>query len=275
MSLVVDERRVRCVPSAYEPDVLALTGLVWSIVDEVHWRSGTIERDDLFQVGMETAVRAAARYRPNSPATFSTFAQHRIRGAMKDYLRSERPGTRGYPGVRPLSLDESVGSQRDGQQMLLGETLPSWDPEPLDPLLLVQIWTLIDALPDVMSRAVRLCAEAELTRQEIATIEGVTPAAISHRLARARAILQPRVKRLLEPATPAERQLPFIGFAKDSEGRLTRRRRISPGGRRVRALSEPLTADSATPPTVARSRSSSSGSKRPAIPSIAPSSSAP
>jgi RNA polymerase sigma factor (sigma-70 family) len=248
MSFVVDERRVICVPFAYAPDVVALTGLVWSIVDDVHLRSGTIERDDLFQVGMETAVRAAARYRPDSPATFSTFAQYRIRGAMQDYLRSERPGSRRYPGVRPLSLDESVGDQRDGQQMLLGETLPSWDPEPLDPLLLVQLWTLIDALPDVMSRAVRLCAEAELTMQDIAAIEGVTVAAISHRLTRARAILQPRIERLLEPTTPAERPpLPFIGFVNDSEGRLTRQRRFSPGGRRVRALSEPLSADPATP----------------------------
>ena len=248
MSFDVDERRVRCAPSAYAPDVLALTGLVWSIVDDVHFRSGTIERDDLFQVGMEAVVRAAARYRPDSPAPFSAFARYRIRGAMQDYRRSERPGSRRYPGVRPLSLDESVGDQRDGQQMLLGETLPSWDPEPLDPLLLVQVWTLIDALPDDMSRAVRLCAEAELTIQDIATIEGVTASAISHRLRRASAILQPRIERLLEPTAPAERPpRPFIGVDKDSEGRLTRQRRFRPGGRRVRALSGPLSADPATP----------------------------
>ena len=179
------------------PEVLALVPLVRSIVEDVRFPSATIERDDLFQVGMEAVVRAATRYRPDSPATFSTFAAHRIRGAMQDYLRSEHPGTRRYPGVRPRSLEESVGDQRDGQQLLLGETLPSWDPEPPDPLLLAQIETLIDALPNVLSSAVRLSAEADLSTHDIAMLEGVSEWAISHRLKRARAILQPRIERLM------------------------------------------------------------------------------
>ena len=189
--------RDRHAAPADAPDVLALVPLVRSIVGHARLPSGTIERDDLFQVGMEAVVRAATRYRPDSPATFSTFAAHRIRGAMQDYLRSERPGTRRYPAVRPRSLEESVGDQRDGGQMLLGEKLLSWDPEPSDPLLLAQVETLIDALPGALSCAVRLSAEADLSIHDIATIEGVSDTAINQRLKRARAILKPRIERLM------------------------------------------------------------------------------
>lgn len=53
---------------------------------------GRIETDDLISAGYAGLIAAARRY--DGRVQFGTFAQHRIVGAMKDYLRSVDPVTR-------------------------------------------------------------------------------------------------------------------------------------------------------------------------------------
>jgi RNA polymerase sigma factor for flagellar operon FliA len=52
--------------------------------------------DDLESVGNEALVRSAMRYDPSGPASFSTYAYYRIRGAMIDDVRKRTPGRRKY-----------------------------------------------------------------------------------------------------------------------------------------------------------------------------------
>ena len=47
-----------------------------------------IEVDDLIQVGMIGLLESVDRYNPDKEASFKTFAEYRIRGAMLDELRS-------------------------------------------------------------------------------------------------------------------------------------------------------------------------------------------
>jgi len=50
--------------------------------------------DELRSAGNEALVRAALRYDPASPASFSTYAHYRVRGAMIDAIRKRSPGLR-------------------------------------------------------------------------------------------------------------------------------------------------------------------------------------
>lgn len=60
---------------------------------------------DLVQCGWLGAIEAAARYEPTRGARLSTFARHRIRGSMIDFLRRQ-PRSR-------VSLDDSVHAAPD------------------------------------------------------------------------------------------------------------------------------------------------------------------
>lgn len=50
--------------------------------------------DDLLQEGMIGLIQAAENYSKQSKAKFSTFAEHRIRGAILDYFREQNPLSR-------------------------------------------------------------------------------------------------------------------------------------------------------------------------------------
>jgi len=53
------------------------------------WRTGMQSAyDDLWSAGALALLEAARRYDPAKGATFATFAEHRVRGAMLDELRS-------------------------------------------------------------------------------------------------------------------------------------------------------------------------------------------
>ncbi len=53
-----------------------------------------VDIDDLVQAGHVGVLEARARYKDDDTAQFNTFATHRIRGAMLDYLRSTDPLSR-------------------------------------------------------------------------------------------------------------------------------------------------------------------------------------
>jgi RNA polymerase sigma factor (sigma-70 family) len=73
---------------------------VGTLVPLVKWMVGQrarrglphgVEPDDLEQVAMEAALRAAPRWDPAGGASWKTFAYRRARGAVSDYLRGTRP----------------------------------------------------------------------------------------------------------------------------------------------------------------------------------------
>jgi RNA polymerase sigma factor for flagellar operon FliA len=63
--------------------------LVERIARRLVWRTGMQSAyDDLWSAGALALIEAARRYDPAKGATFATFAEHRVRGAMLDELRS-------------------------------------------------------------------------------------------------------------------------------------------------------------------------------------------
>jgi RNA polymerase sigma factor (sigma-70 family) len=156
-----------------------------------------VSRDDLFQVAMEAVCRAAPRY-DETRASFPTFAGHRADGAIRDYLRRERPGTRHNPQPYPLSLDEPLPhADGSGEIVTVADLFPVEDPEPADDRLAQQLFAAVDRLPGPRGRIMRLYAEAGLTQAEIGELEGVTESRVNQQLKAARAQLQPVASRLL------------------------------------------------------------------------------
>jgi len=63
--------------------------LVDRIARRLVWRTGMQSAyDDLWSAGALALIESARRYDPAKGATFATFAEHRVRGAMLDELRS-------------------------------------------------------------------------------------------------------------------------------------------------------------------------------------------
>ena len=63
--------------------------LVERVARRLVWRTGMQSAyDDLWSAGALALIEAARRYDPAKGATFATFAEHRVRGAMLDELRS-------------------------------------------------------------------------------------------------------------------------------------------------------------------------------------------
>lgn len=77
----------------------------------------TVEMDELINDGVVGLIEALGRYDPGRRVGFSTYAGHRIRGAILDGLRTRDPLTRacrraqkaaGDDGIHLLTLDEAV-----------------------------------------------------------------------------------------------------------------------------------------------------------------------
>jgi RNA polymerase sigma factor for flagellar operon FliA len=75
--------------STYESLILGHGDLVRRIARYMARRlPGQVELDDLEQAGMVGLLEAAQRYADREDACFATYATHRIRGAMLDFLRA-------------------------------------------------------------------------------------------------------------------------------------------------------------------------------------------
>jgi RNA polymerase sigma factor for flagellar operon FliA len=85
-------RRELAVPVADPPEVLdrfhAELDLVEIVARQViRATSSTIDLDDLLSAGREGLLAAARRFDPSQQATFRTYADYRVRGAMLDEIR--------------------------------------------------------------------------------------------------------------------------------------------------------------------------------------------
>jgi RNA polymerase sigma factor for flagellar operon FliA len=72
------------------------TYIVRSLARKVAAEVGVVAVEELESVGNEALVRCAMRYDPEGPASFSTYAHYRVRGAMIDEVRRRTPGRRKY-----------------------------------------------------------------------------------------------------------------------------------------------------------------------------------
>lgn len=72
------------------------TDLVRKLARRVAREIGVLGIEELESVGNEALVRSAMRYEPDGPASFSTYAHYRVRGAMIDEIRKRTPGRRKY-----------------------------------------------------------------------------------------------------------------------------------------------------------------------------------
>ena len=70
------------------------THLVRTIARRVFRSVGVMSVEELESIGNEALVQSAMRYDPTSAASFATFANYRIHGAMIDALRKRTPGRR-------------------------------------------------------------------------------------------------------------------------------------------------------------------------------------
>ncbi len=71
-----------------EDTILTHLGLVRQVARRMgHFLPPTVDRDDLIQAGMIGLISAVDRFDPTNGAQFSTYAEHRVRGAILDFLR--------------------------------------------------------------------------------------------------------------------------------------------------------------------------------------------
>jgi RNA polymerase sigma factor for flagellar operon FliA len=94
--------------------------LVRRLARRVAREIGVLSIDELESVGNEALVRSAMRYEPDGPASFSTYAHYRVRGAMIDEVRKRTPARRKYKRalVRLEATQALMVEAADAQQAL-------------------------------------------------------------------------------------------------------------------------------------------------------------
>lgn len=146
--------------------------------------------EDTFQAAMEAVCRSRRRWDPDGGASFSTYAITRAKGAIYDFLREQRPGTREHPAQAPSSLDEHMSHDEEGATFLA--MLAYDDPEPSDELFERQVQAEVDTLKPRVQAAIRLHAQ-DLTLREVGEIMGASESRVSQLVAEARKALRPRL----------------------------------------------------------------------------------
>jgi RNA polymerase sigma factor for flagellar operon FliA len=71
--------------------ILSQLGQVKILARRLHQRCPQVEFDDLVQAGSIGLIQAANRFEPTRGLKLKTLAEHRIRGAMLDFLRAIDP----------------------------------------------------------------------------------------------------------------------------------------------------------------------------------------
>lgn len=80
-----------------------------------------VEREDLIAYGMVGLLQAWRRYDPSSAAAFTSFAFHRVRGAMIDGCRKEGWAPRERKATKPKAIaaaNDYMEAQREANQSL-------------------------------------------------------------------------------------------------------------------------------------------------------------
>jgi RNA polymerase sigma factor (sigma-70 family) len=146
-------------------------------------------QDEVLSAAALGLVEAAREFRPNQGAKFSTFASHRIKGALRDMARE----------FRPLGYRDAVGT--DTPAVWAMSSLPHREtaPERVEPTDFIrslesrdEFESLLRKLPVSHARVMRLVFEDAMTCVEAARILGLRQPRISGIIAESILILQGR-----------------------------------------------------------------------------------
>src|SRR5213593_2377869 len=195
-----------------------------------------IETDDLVSWGIVGLLDAIAKYDSKKEASFSTYAQFRIRGAILDHLRSldwvprsvrqkasliekvsrQLEGTLGRPPLEEEIASE-LGVSLDAYQELLtkvGEmslfslehAIEEGDADPLGTLLTRErvaiVAEAIRRLPERERTVVTLYYHEELTMKEVGGVLGLTESRVSQLHSQAVLRMKGYLGKLFQPAAP-------------------------------------------------------------------------
>lgn len=144
-------------------------------------------RDDLISEGMTGLCDAARRFKSSRGISFATYATHRIRGQMKDYLRQWRGKGRGRPtgrnkwvaDIKVFSIDCQM-SNEDGANLTIADTIGEDG--------MIDRFMEYDEVASAMDRClterereyIRLRFEEGLYLREVGAAMGVSEAAACH-----------------------------------------------------------------------------------------------
>jgi RNA polymerase sigma factor for flagellar operon FliA len=176
-------------------DVLPLVAIIAKHMAQRLPPSVTI--DELTSAGTIGLIKAASRFDSERGLQFGTYARHRIRGEMLDYLRSLDPLSRGERRAwrQCAACREMSGEPRwVSLEMVLAEVSRIRSNESLaDSISRTQIMTARHCLSERENRIIELSFYAGCTNREIARQLGVTEGRISqiraHALVKLRASL--------------------------------------------------------------------------------------
>jgi RNA polymerase sigma factor (sigma-70 family) len=128
-----------------------------------------IEREELKSTAYMALVEAAKSFDPNRKVSFATFARHRIRGALRDYLRFVLSDSwRGRTANRPYFRTLGTQSERFGQVLGVEPDKPVG--AEIDSLDSVESW--LRRLPKSHALACRLIYIGGKSQEEVAGLLG-------------------------------------------------------------------------------------------------------
>ncbi len=135
-----------------------------------------IEREELKSTAYMALVEAAKTFDPGRKVNFATFARHRIRGALRDYLRFVMSSNwRGRPADRPSFRPLGIQGESRGQVIgLQPETPVGVEIESIDS---VESW--LRRLPKTHALACRLIYIGGKTQDEVAGLLGCSSSYLS------------------------------------------------------------------------------------------------
>ena len=110
------------------PDVSTLVKENYHLVKKIAWHlhgrvQAIIEIEDLIQIGMLGLISAAQNYKPQKDATFSSYANFRIKGEILDYLRKNSNLCRATIKMKQISdkaeasLKQKLGREPNSYEM--------------------------------------------------------------------------------------------------------------------------------------------------------------
>lgn len=164
----------------------ANTRMVYAIANEVAVLLGDRDRSELVGDGMVGLMQAANRFDPSRfDGPFATYAKQRVRGAMVDgFRRRNRTGYNHSSGERVVFETIDTTDRQEGEWDRLG-SVQSAEDAVLDRFALATLLETISEMPPHLREMVGVVASGGKFAP-LAERDGVTQAAISHRLARAR-----------------------------------------------------------------------------------------
>jgi RNA polymerase sigma factor for flagellar operon FliA len=154
-----------------------------------------ITLEELSSAGTVGLVKAASRFDLNRGMLFASYAKHRIRGEMLDFLRAQDPLSRTQRRAR-----QELGDGFEAPVHLTDAIVVATDYTPTDPLIRARVSGARKALSTNEDRVIELSFYAGWNNRETAQEMGVHESRISQLKTRALSKLRERLARPREAA---------------------------------------------------------------------------